>query len=113
MNIQFNKDKVILLCANCHLKQQANVFYEYKDLILQKNIFSLKTKEINQKIFDKTSHIPEKLERMHIRQKIREWMKTSDYPEWIFQNDGSSEFELIDKPAIKRKKKKKGRRKKR
>lgn len=72
---RFREERVILLCSNCHLKKQAIILNEYRDLILKKNLFSLETKEINKKIFMKTDHISEKLDRMHIRQKIREWIK--------------------------------------
>jgi predicted transcriptional regulator/5-methylcytosine-specific restriction endonuclease McrA len=82
---QFENDMVILLCANCHLKEQADVFYEYKEHILQNNLFSLETKIINKKLFEKTSHIPKKLDRMHTRQKIREWMKKRFIIEQIYK----------------------------
>ncbi len=69
------RDKVNLLCANCHNSEHAVIFEEYKSLILNRNLFKMSAEEINKLIFKRTSHFNSKLDRMHIREKIREWIK--------------------------------------
>jgi len=69
------KDQVILLCANCHNSAQADIFKEYMSLILEDNLFKKSAEEINKLIIRETSHISGKIKRMHIREKIKEWLR--------------------------------------
>lgn len=69
------EDSVILLCSNCHLKEQAKIYDNYYELITFKDLFLLSAEKIRDLIIQKTSMINKKLERMHKREKIREWIK--------------------------------------
>jgi len=72
---KLTKDNVILLCSNCHLKEQAKIYYNYYGLITFKDLFLLSAEKIRDLIIQKTSMINIKLERMHKREKIKEWIK--------------------------------------
>jgi Mn-dependent DtxR family transcriptional regulator len=42
------RDKIIPLCNNCHKKEEASIFYKFKDLILKPNLFSMSAAQIDQ-----------------------------------------------------------------
>jgi len=46
------KEKVIPMCKNCHSIEQAKIFNEYKDLILQEELFNKPAEEINNTIIN-------------------------------------------------------------
>ncbi|MHA2391182.1 MAG: hypothetical protein ACXAEX_04370 [Promethearchaeota archaeon] len=75
INKRFEEENIEVLCSNCHNKHQALVFNKYSTLILQQNLTLLTPEEINFTILNSTKDIPDKLDRMHLREKIREWIK--------------------------------------
>ena len=102
-NYKFIKNKlkleaVILLCSNCHLKTQAKVLSKFIHLILKKDLFKLNPDEINKLIINRTKNIPNKLERMHIREKIKEWIKKRYIIEQLYNGKciGCGNSDLFD-----------------
>ena len=69
------RDRVDLLCANCHNSEQAVIYEDYKSLISKRNIFKMSAEEINKLIIKSSSQLSNKLDRMHVREKIKEWIK--------------------------------------
>lgn len=72
---KFEEENIEVLCSNCHNKQQALVFDKYSNIILQQNLTLQTPEEINFIILNSTKDVLKKLDRMHLRAKIREWIK--------------------------------------
>lgn len=47
----FEKEKVIILCKNCHSSENTEIFNEYKEVILKDNLF-----EFNAEVINKLAH---------------------------------------------------------
>lgn len=74
------RDKVIPLCANCHLIQQSKIVNLFEELILQKNLFEKTAKEINLYIDAAIAQNPKTIDingdkKSKIKVAIRQWMR--------------------------------------
>ena len=67
-------EKVIPLCGNCHSKEQAKYFNEFKQLILKNNLFKLSQKEIEESIDSSIRNHP-KFKNLKIKSKIKYQIK--------------------------------------
>ena len=72
------KDRVILLCTNCHSKEQSLTFNQFDDIILKPNLFEYSASEIRSLIFNAIKkRYPEKTSeaRSKIKYNIMLWIK--------------------------------------
>ncbi|MHA2124777.1 MAG: hypothetical protein ACXABO_03480 [Promethearchaeota archaeon] len=85
INNKFEIENIVVLCSNCHSKKQALVFNKYSNLILQQNLILQTPEEINSSILNSTKNILKKVDRMHLRAKIREWIKKRYIIEQLYE----------------------------
>ncbi|MFX1455408.1 MAG: hypothetical protein ACFFDB_08540 [Promethearchaeota archaeon] len=70
----FEKEKIIPLRGNCHSREQANVFNNYREVILRKNLFEKSAHQIEKLIHDKVKDLETQYNR-NIKFRIVEWLK--------------------------------------
>jgi len=69
------KDRAVILCSNCHNYIHSTILNEYESIILHEDLFRLTPEQINEKVMGITADISGKIERMHKREKIKQWIK--------------------------------------
>ncbi len=74
-------ENVIVLCLNCHIRESANTLIDYKELILDKNLFSKSPMEINNLI---SKSIIKSLDKAKIKYEINKWIKKRSIIEQLF-----------------------------
>lgn len=79
----FEKEKVIILCKNCHSNENSEIFNEYKEVILKDNLFEFNAVLINKLAYEyvktnKTDHIK------NYKFRVMEWIKKRSVIEQLY-----------------------------
>lgn len=83
---KLESEKVILLCGNCHAKQQTKLFNFFKDLILKQDVFNYSAEKIESMVFDLVKVYPFKNKPLIVQYKKRVigWIKKRYIIEQLF-----------------------------
>ncbi|MGB5912143.1 MAG: hypothetical protein WBH31_13200, partial [Promethearchaeia archaeon] len=71
-------EKVIILCGNCHLKQQSKYFNEFKELVLKENLFNYSQDKIEGLLDNAIKNSPsckDIREKSKIKYQIKRWIR--------------------------------------
>ena len=79
----FEKEKVIPLCGNCHSREQADLFNNYREIIIKKNLFEKSAYQIDKLIHDKIKDHEAQYNR-NIKFRIVEWLKKRSVIEQLY-----------------------------
>ncbi|MFX1365138.1 MAG: hypothetical protein ACFFCE_17925 [Promethearchaeota archaeon] len=79
----FEKEKVIPLCGNCHSREQAKLFNEYKSVILKENIFNIPANKIDKILYEKVKNHETHYNR-NIKFRVTEWLKKRSVIEQLY-----------------------------
>jgi len=79
----FEKEKVIPLCGNCHSREQAKLFNNYKNIILKENLFEIPADQIDKIIYNKVKDHETRYNR-NIKFRITEWLKKRSVIEQLY-----------------------------
>jgi len=90
------KEKVIVLCSNCHEKRQAVFYNQFKDIIYKKNLFQLSGDEINILINQTLKEKGKKNKKM----RLKGWIKQRMFIEQLYEGRCLGCGKICDKDSL-------------
>ncbi len=79
----FEKEEVVILCKNCHSKENTKIFNEFKGVILKDNLFKFKAEAINEIVLEYVKK--SKLKNMkNYKFRVIEWIKKRSVIEQLY-----------------------------
>ncbi|MHA2184917.1 MAG: hypothetical protein ACXAAI_07950, partial [Promethearchaeota archaeon] len=84
--LNFEKESVVPLCRNCHSRESAKIFNDFKEIILKEDIFEYSAEEIHEIIFNYVNKRVEKF-RKNYKFRVMEWLKKRFVIEKLFDGE--------------------------